>query len=101
MYILLCGLPPFNGKTDKDIMNAVLRGKFPFSGDTWAHISKEAKDLISKMLTYNPKDIISALEAYNHLWLLSYLDNDKVLKSTVAMASLPHLKKFNAGEKLK
>lgn len=30
MYIMLCGYPPFNGKTEVEIMKKVLCGKFTF-----------------------------------------------------------------------
>eukprot|EP00826_Nyctotherus_ovalis_P011704 TRINITY_DN1304_c0_g2_i3.p1 TRINITY_DN1304_c0_g2~~TRINITY_DN1304_c0_g2_i3.p1 ORF type:complete len:340 (+),score=71.15 TRINITY_DN1304_c0_g2_i3:122-1141(+) len=32
LYILLCGMPPFNGNTDDDILKAVRRGKFAYNG---------------------------------------------------------------------
>ena len=32
MYILLCGYPPFNGANDKQIIEAVLKGKFTLEG---------------------------------------------------------------------
>lgn len=32
MYIILSGYPPFNGKTDFDIMNAVRKGTYNFNG---------------------------------------------------------------------
>lgn len=30
LYIMLCGYPPFNGETDKAILDAVMLGKFKF-----------------------------------------------------------------------
>lgn len=32
-YILLCGYPPFNGANDKQIIEAVLKGKFTLDGN--------------------------------------------------------------------
>ncbi len=37
----------------------------------WDHISDSAKDLVTRMLTYNPEERISAADAYKHKWLQS------------------------------
>jgi calcium-dependent protein kinase len=82
-------------------MKKVLKGKYSFVGDNWMNVSKEAKDLITRMLAYNPKDRISALEALNHPWIISFSKVDKTLHKAIALKSLMHLKKFKAEEKLK
>ena len=35
MYIMLYGYPPFNGRTEEDIMERVLSGKFCYPDDKW------------------------------------------------------------------
>jgi len=35
-------------------MEKVAKGTFAFDGDEWEDISKEAKEFIKKMLTYDP-----------------------------------------------
>lgn len=50
-YIVLSGIPPFNGASDQEIMKKVKIGKFSFSDPVWTTISTEAKDFISKLLT--------------------------------------------------
>ena len=47
-FILLCGYPPFNGETDKEIMDAVKKGEFDFPNEEWDFISDEAKNHIKK-----------------------------------------------------
>ena len=61
LYILLCGYPPFNGD-DSEIKRRISLGKFDFDrrnhfnllAEDWDNISKDAKDLINKLLTFNP-----------------------------------------------
>ena len=66
LYIMLCGYPPFNGAGEKEIKRSVLSGKFKFNHQEWKNISDDAKDLINKLLTYDPTQRIKASEAIQH-----------------------------------
>ena len=72
LYILLVGQPPFDGKNDTEIMKKVVKGAYSMKGELWKNVSKEAKDLVQKMLVKNPKKRISAQEAYKHPWIRLY-----------------------------
>ena len=50
MFIMLCGKPPFGGKTYKEIINNVLNGSYNMKSEVWNTVSNDAKDLISKLL---------------------------------------------------
>jgi len=39
MYIMLCGYPPFNGKSVAGIYKSVAKGKFNFPEKDWESIS--------------------------------------------------------------
>ena len=52
-YIILSGLPPFNGGTDAEIMSSIKTGKFSFAPKVWTGISQQAKDFIKSMLTFD------------------------------------------------
>ena len=60
MYILLCGYPPFNGKSDAKILEEVSKGVFDFESDEWDIISEECKDFIRKLLIIDPNQRYSA-----------------------------------------
>lgn len=45
-YIVLCGVPPFNGDSEKEIIQKVKEGRVSFSSPVWKGISQEAKDFI-------------------------------------------------------
>jgi calcium-dependent protein kinase len=68
LYILLSGKAPFDGDDDHEITEQVKIGSYNLKGGVWEVISKSAKDLIRKMLTYNYKHRPTAREALNHEW---------------------------------
>ena len=85
LYIMLCGSPPFNG-SDEQIMQKVSKGVWSFRGQAWSSISDDAKDLVTKMMTKNVKERISAVEALAHPWIKEKVKtkfNEKVAMSAV------------------
>ena len=46
-YIILSGIPPFNGGSDQEIMKAIKIGKFNCENKVWNGISQGAKDFIT------------------------------------------------------
>lgn len=68
-YILLSGIPPFNGSNDNEIIQRVKLGKFSFHEKNWKDISENAKDFISQLLIKDPSKRPSAEDALNHPWI--------------------------------
>ena len=68
MYLMLVGIPPFNGKDEDDILRAVDAGSYDVTCPEFTSLSPNAKDLIVKLLTYNPTDRITAEQALAHPW---------------------------------
>ncbi|CAG9320382.1 unnamed protein product [Blepharisma stoltei] len=99
MYILLSGMPPFGGNSDHEILNKVKTGRYSFPSPEWDSISFEAKDLIEKMLTFDPERRISAREALAHPWLLNAARFR--IDQAAARTALGNLKNFRTGQKLK
>lgn len=46
----------------------VIKGKYDFDGEEWDEVSKEAKDLIKKMICM-PERRFSAQEVLDHKWV--------------------------------
>ena len=70
LYILLVGYPPFNGKTEDKIIQKVKMGTYSLEEEEWNDISKEAKDLVQKLLMFDAKKRISAKDALSHPWII-------------------------------
>jgi len=68
-YIILSGIPPFNGSNDQDIMRKVRAGKFSFSDPCWSNISDKAKDFISKLLIFDYEQRPTAEQILKHPWI--------------------------------
>ena len=92
LYILLCGKPPFNARTDEEIYNKVRIGKFAYSDPSWKSRSDHVKDLINKMLTYDPEKRISASDCLQHPWIVK--EAASKIDPGVAQHALSNLKQF-------
>ncbi|CAD8171529.1 unnamed protein product [Paramecium pentaurelia] len=69
LYIFLCGYPPFIGKNENEIFEKVKKGKLIFDKEDWSTVSKDAQDLIGKMLNINANKRFSAKQALLHPWV--------------------------------
>lgn len=67
-------------------MKKVRIGKFAFSDPCWANISDKAKDLITKLLTYDQDARPSAEDALKHPWITEM--STQQVDSSVAMGAL-------------
>lgn len=68
LYILLVGYPPFEASTHDKLVQKIKEGKFTTKGENWDLISKEAKDLVQKMLLVDYEKRPSAEEILKHVW---------------------------------
>ncbi|PNH04139.1 Calcium-dependent protein kinase 32 [Tetrabaena socialis] len=68
MFILLCGYPPFGGKTDAKILQRVQAGQYSFDGKEWEVVTEAAKDMISRMLVMDLGKRATAKELLQHRW---------------------------------
>ena len=97
MYVLLSKKPPFGGDTEEEIISNILKGVYDIEKPPFDKISKNALDLIQKLLNKDINKRISAQEALNHPWfqenkskeLYNEILNDKVLQKL-----LDNLKKY-------
>ena len=78
LYILLCGLPPFNGEDDNEIFEEIKKRKFDFPDDLFHDVSNDAKDLITKMLSRH----------YNRLKKVSLLLKRKIIHNLLQEGSI-------------
>lgn len=97
MHVMLCGRPPFEGTCDEEIIKKVRVGTIDLNIEELASVSKEGKDLLKRMLTYDPEERISAEEALNHPWIRK---GAEIIKKEVVIEALNNLKSYNVEKKL-
>jgi calcium-dependent protein kinase len=99
LFVLLCGYPPFDGDSNKDIFRAILKNKLEFDEEEWGNISDEAKDLIGKLLVKDPKKRIKIDQALNHPWF-EKLENMSEDADTFQAEYLKRMKSYRAPNRL-
>ena len=98
LYILLTGIPPFNGANDDEILNSVQEGKVDLGIPEFDGISSSAKDLIGRLLNKNHKQRPSAKEILSHRWFKEM--NNNLSTKQIDKSVLNNLKKFETKSQL-
>ena len=60
LYLLLSGQLPFQGDSTAEVFDAIEGGEADFAGPALERVSPAALDLLSKMLTKDPRKRIAA-----------------------------------------
>jgi len=68
-YVLLCGFPPFYGKSQAQLFEKILNADFEFPEPEWTQISAEAKDFINHLLVLDVKQRYNTKQCLEHPWL--------------------------------
>ena len=98
LYILLSGVPPFFGDSERAIFQSIIKAKPDFSSDPWPSISEPAKDCVKRMLVVDPKKRATADQILQHEWMKANgVASDKPLDSAITV----RIRKFATQNKLK
>jgi len=102
LYMFIVGHAPFDGCDDEEITSNIQRGTYKKDDKRWKMASREVKDLIQRLLVYNPKRRLTALEALRHPWFKLSDSNilyDNVPKNDV-IDCIKNLLTYNISSKL-
>lgn len=100
LFMLLSGKPPFNGRTDKEIVRHAAKSKVTF-GPFWSSISPHAKQLVGKMLVKNPQNRLSAEQILNHRWIKMHVGDDKDLDPDLGKKVVNRMRRFSTFSRFK
>ena len=76
LYYMLCGSFPFEDVSNDKLYKKILKGKFEIPKS----LSKNAKDLINKILVVNTHKRIILKDIKKHPWVMKYLEKIKIMK---------------------
>lgn len=99
LYVLLTGYPPFQGRTQAEILKSVREGVFSKEIIEYQILSSEAKDLINGLLTKDPVARISAEKALQHPWFNKVLKKEEE-KTNETKQIVNNLQKYRAERKI-
>jgi calcium-dependent protein kinase len=74
-YVLLCGRPPFSGKTDQEIFHHIKSDTLNFPAEQWDGVSEECKDFIDILLHKDPADRPCPAQLCKHPWIVENISS--------------------------
>lgn len=78
-YTMLCGYPPFNGESNKEIYNRVRSGQYRFPRIDWKYTSRDSRDFIRRLIRLDPSERLTAEQALKHPWIVKHNRNSTIV----------------------
>ena len=72
LYVILCGFPPFYSESTHRLYEQIKAGEYDFPSPYWTNISREAKDLVRKLLCVDVSKRYTADQVLQHPWLAKF-----------------------------
>ena len=94
MYILLCGEPPFKGKTEEEIFQKIKKCQYSFKPKEFEEVSDNCKDLIRKLLEPKKRKRIKASDALKHPFFTEFFNPNKAMTANKDLNVLKKLINF-------
>ena len=69
LYIMFSGQFPFDGQTDEELFDEIVRGQYNFNDQCWSVIGQAAKDVVCSLLTVDPARRWTASQLYASDWV--------------------------------
>lgn len=83
VFLVLVGYLPIMKETQSELFQEIRTGNWKFQEEDWEHISKEARDFISKCLNVDPEQRWTVEEALESPWIHADAD-DESIASTIS-----------------
>jgi serine/threonine protein kinase len=71
-YLLISGSNPFDSKkSNENILNRIIAGKYKFQGAVWDKVPKDCKNFIKRCLVVDPKKRATIGDLLKHPWIMA------------------------------
>jgi serine/threonine protein kinase len=94
LYVILGGyhpFDPFGDAAEAEVWARICRGEWDFDDPVWAHVSDNAKFLLSSMVCVDPALRFDAQQVLDHPWIAAAGDLPSHNVTSVASKSLRHM----------
>lgn len=92
MFFLLTGFHPFDSHDQQELLKKIVRQEPDYDADEWKGRSKEAMDLVKKLLTKDKEKRIEIEQVLEHDWITAGNEKLKLMRKK----SDTYLEKFNS-----
>jgi len=90
-YVLLCGFPPFYGKSQAQLFEKILNADYEFPEPEWTQISAEAKDFINHLLILDVQQRYNTKQCLEHPWLKTLSTSNA---TSINITSRPYMAEY-------
>lgn len=83
LYTMLSGYQPFYNESVSELIRQITNVEYSMEGEIWNQISEEGKNLIQCLITKDPIERLSPLEALDHEWLVDKKELDLASNNSI------------------